>query len=160
MTMPLNRASAAVVAVFRIVIGLLFACHGIASLFGVLGGSHGTGGAVPVGAWPGWYAAVIELVSGALVLVGLFTRPAAILGSGAMAYAYFTVHQQHGLLPLQNGGEPAALFCWSLLVLAAVGPGALALDGLWRGIRAGQPAGPGAVASTRERQPARRHVAA
>jgi putative oxidoreductase len=156
MSMPLHRVSAAVVAAFRIVVGLLFACHGIASLFGVLGGSHGTGGAVPVGTWPGWYAAVIELVTGGLVLLGLFTRPAAVLGSGAMAYAYFSVHQQHGLLPLQNGGEPAALFCWSLLIIAAVGPGALALDGLGRAVRdrrESRPAPARAVARDRAGEP-------
>ncbi|MFE5617465.1 DoxX family protein [Streptomyces sp. NPDC056524] len=116
---------------FRLVIGLLFACHGAASLFGVLGGAVG-GGTVPAGTWPGWYAAVIQLVGGALVALGLGTRTAALLASGSMAYAYFKVHQPEGLFPLQNGGESAALFCWAFLLLVFTGPGALALDRLFR----------------------------
>ncbi|MEU7007162.1 DoxX family protein [Streptomyces sp. NPDC046332] len=124
---------------FRFVIGLLFACHGAASLFGVLGGAA-AGGTVPAGTWPGWYAAVIQLVGGALVAVGLGTRTAALLSSGSMAYAYFKVHQPEGLFPLQNGGESAALFCWAFLLVAFTGPGALALDRLLgaRAKRAGE----------------------
>ncbi len=105
-----SRLSATVLSLFRMVAGLLFACHGAASLFGVLGGARGTGASVPVGAWPSWWAAMIQLVGGALVLLGLFTRPAALVCSGSMAYAYFVVHQPKALLPLANGGEPAALF--------------------------------------------------
>ncbi|MFD8600017.1 DoxX family protein [Kitasatospora sp. NPDC059646] len=114
------------IALYRAVVGLLFACHGAASLFGVLGGAHG-GGTVPAGSWPGWYAAVIQLACGALVVLGAGTRPAALVASGSMAYAYFTVHQQHALVPLQNGGEPAVLFCWAFLLIAALGPGSFAL---------------------------------
>ncbi|WP_237321148.1 DoxX family protein [Streptomyces sp. JJ36] len=109
------------------VAGLLFACHGAATLFDVLGGPHGT--APAVAEWPGWWAAVIQLTGGGLVLLGLGTRSAAMLCSGSMAYAYFTVHQESGLLPIENGGEPAALFCWSFLLIAALGPGRWALDG-------------------------------
>ncbi|MEU5937714.1 DoxX family protein [Micromonospora sp. NPDC047548] len=90
------------------VVGLLFLCRGLSSLLGVLGGSRGTGQSVPVGQWPGWWAALIQAVCGALVLVGLFTRPAALIASGSMAYACFTVHQPDGLLPIRNGGELAA----------------------------------------------------
>ncbi|WP_405853380.1 DoxX family protein [Streptomyces sp. NBC_00090] len=113
---------------FRIVVGLLFACHGAASLFGVLGGAMG--GTVPAGTWPGWYAAVIQLVCGVLVLAGVGTRSAAFLASGSMAYAYFKVHQPEALFPLQNSGESAALFCWCFALLVFTGPGALALDRL------------------------------
>ncbi|MGW4809454.1 DoxX family protein [Kitasatospora sp. NPDC004272] len=113
----------------RAVTGLLFACHGAASLFGVLGGAKG-GGTVEALSWPGWYAAVIQLVGGTLVLLGLGTRTAAVVCSGSMAYAYFSVHQEGGLLPIQNGGESAALFAWVFLALAVTGPGALALDAL------------------------------
>ncbi|MFG2638978.1 DoxX family protein [Streptomyces sp. NPDC048362] len=116
-------------ALFRLVTGFLFACHGAASLFGVLGGAHG-GGTVPAPQWPAWWAAVIELVGGVLVLLGLFTRVAAVICSGAMAYAYFSVHQQHALFPIDNGGEPAVLFCWSFLLIACLGPGAFAVDAL------------------------------
>ena len=130
LTGRLNQAQPYALGLFRIVVGLLFACHGAASLFGVLGGAMG-GGTVPAGTWPGWYAAVIQLVGGVLVLTGLGTRGAAFLASGSMAYAYFKVHQPEALFPLQNGGETAALFCWSFALLVFTGPGALALDGLF-----------------------------
>ncbi|WP_406860682.1 DoxX family protein [Streptomyces sp. HUAS MG47] len=126
----LNQAQPYALGLFRIVIGLLFACHGAASLFGVLGGAQG-GGTVPTGVWPFWYAAVIQLVAGGLVLLGLGTRIAALVASGSMAYAYFVVHQPEALFPLQNGGESSAVFCWAFLLLVFTGPGALALDGLF-----------------------------
>ncbi|MGW3087511.1 DoxX family protein [Streptomyces sp. NPDC001108] len=126
----LRQAQPYVLGLFRIVIGLLFACHGAASLFGILGGAM-NGGSIPAGTWPGWYAAVIQFVGGALVALGLGTRVAALICSGSMAYAYFTVHQQEALFPLQNGGEPSAVFCWTFLLLVFTGSGALALDGLF-----------------------------
>ncbi|MEU3348309.1 DoxX family protein [Streptomyces sp. NPDC006700] len=131
MTAHLNLAKPYVVGLFRIVLGLLFTCHGAASLFGVLGGAPGTkGGTVATGAWPFWYAALIELVAGALVLLGLGTRGAAFLASGSMAYAYFDVHQPSALWPIQNGGELSAMFCWSFLLLVFTGSGAFGLDRL------------------------------
>lgn len=69
------------------------------------------GGSIPVCTWPGWYAALIQLVGGTLVVLGLGTRIAAFISSGSMAYAYFKVHQPGALFPLQNGGEPSAVFC-------------------------------------------------
>ncbi|MEU7566132.1 DoxX family protein [Streptomyces fradiae] len=130
-TARLDRARPYALALFRVAIGLLFLCHGAAKLAGVLGGADGSGGTVPAGTWPYWYAAVIELVGGALVLVGLGTRAAAFVSSGAMAYAYFSAHQPEGLFPMENGGEAAALFCWALFLLVFTGPGALAVDGLF-----------------------------
>ncbi|MDX3686230.1 DoxX family protein [Streptomyces sp. NBC_01693] len=130
MSIRLNRAQPYALGLFRIVIGFLFACHGAASLFGVLGGSMG-GGTVPAGTWPGWYAAVIQLVGGILVALGLGTRVAALVSSGSMAYAYFKVHQPESLFPLQNGGEASAIFCWTFLLLVFTGPGAVALDRLF-----------------------------
>ncbi|QGZ52873.1 DoxX family membrane protein [Streptomyces sp. QHH-9511] len=134
----LTQAQPYALGLFRIVVGLLFACHGAASLFGVLGGAMG--GTVPAGTWPGWYAAVIQLVAGVLVLAGLGTRTAAFIASGSMAYAYFKVHQPEALFPLQNSGESAALFCWAFLLLVFTGPGALALDRLFgaRGAETGK----------------------
>ncbi|AAZ54142.1 putative integral membrane protein [Thermobifida fusca YX] len=126
--MNLDRYHGPVLALFRIVVGLMFLCHGVASLFGVLGGNQGTGQAVEFASWPGWWAALIQLVCGALVLLGLFTRPSAALASGSMAYAYFVVHQPHALLPLNNGGELAAMYCWAFFLIAILGPGAWALD--------------------------------
>jgi len=58
--------------------------------------------------------------------------PAAILASGSMAYAYFTVHQPHGLLPLENGGDAPVLFCWAFLAIAVVGAGPWSVDGMRR----------------------------
>ncbi|MFF0183885.1 DoxX family protein [Streptomyces sp. NPDC005244] len=131
MTGRLNSAQPYAIALFRVVVGLLFAVHGTASLFGVLGGAAGTdGGTVDAGTWPGWYAAVIQLVAGALVLLGLGTRAAAFIASGSMAFAYFDVHQSAALWPIQNGGELSALFCWAMLLLVFTGSGALGLDRL------------------------------
>ncbi|MFE9447973.1 DoxX family protein [Streptomyces sp. NPDC006739] len=131
MSARLNSAQPYVIGLFRIVVGLLFAMHGAASLFGVLGGMPGThGGTVDAGTWPGWYAAVIQLVGGGLVLLGLGTRAAALIASGSMAYAYFDVHLKVALWPIQNGGEPAAMFCWAFFLLVFTGSGALGLDRL------------------------------
>ncbi|MGW5850495.1 DoxX family protein [Streptomyces sp. NPDC055254] len=141
MTGSLNAAQPYAVALFRIVTGLLFACHGAASLFGVLGGAHG-GGTVAVGAWPGWYAAAIQLVAGGLILLGLGTRSAAFVASGSMAYAYFTVHQPDALWPLQNGGESSAMFCWAFLLLVFTGPGAFAAERLFGARTAGRGSDP------------------
>ncbi|MFF5206264.1 DoxX family protein [Streptosporangium sp. NPDC000396] len=116
-----------VLSLFRIVVGLLFACHGASKIFGVLGGE-----VARVGAWPQWYAGIIELVGGTLVLLGLATRIAALICSGEMAFAYFTVHQPRALWPLENEGELAALYSWSFLLIAVAGPGVWALD-TWLG---------------------------
>lgn len=127
----LEIAKPYVLGLFRVVTGLLFASHGIASLFGVLGGAHG-GGTVPLGAWPGWYAAVIQLAGGSFIMLGVFTRSAAFVASGSMAYAYFVVHQPTSLWPIQNGGEGSAMFSWALFLLIFAGPGAFAVENLFR----------------------------
>jgi putative oxidoreductase len=127
-----NRLTEPVWTLFRVVVGLLFALHGASTVFGVFGGNRGTGHAAEMGSWPGWYAGMIQLICGLLVLVGLVTVPAAILASGSMAYAYFTVHQPHALLPLQNGGDAPVLFCWTFLAIAIIGPGRWSIDGLRR----------------------------
>lgn len=126
-----NSAQPYALGLFRIVVGLLFACHGAASLFGVLGGASGTGGEIEAGTWPGWYAAVIQLVGGSLVMLGLGTRAAALVSSGSMAYAYFKVHQPNALWPMENGGEASVMFCWVFLLLAFTGSGAFGLDRLF-----------------------------
>lgn len=132
LTERLDAALPYVLSLFRIVVGLLFACHGAASLFGVLGGAAGThGGTIEAGTWPGWYAAVIQLVCGVLVMLGIGTRGAALIASGSMAYAYFDMHQKVALWPIQNGGEAAAMFCWVFLLLVFTGPGAIAVSRLY-----------------------------
>ena len=122
----LDRLSLPVLGIFRIVVGLLFALHGTAKLFGWPATKSG---AVPFGTWPYWWAGLIELVVGLLVALGLFTRLAALLGSGTMAYAYFTAHQPDGVLPIQNGGELAVLYCFAFLLIAFAGAGAFAVQG-------------------------------
>ncbi|TDB73458.1 DoxX family protein [Micromonospora sp. KC723] len=140
--MNVDRLSGPALSLFRMVIGLLFLCHGLASVFGVLGGNRGSGEALPVAQWPGWWAGLIQVLCGALVMVGLATRPAALLASGSMAYAYFVVHQPDGLLPLRNGGELSALFCWSFALIMVLGSGPWALDTVFRR-RRGQAVRPG-----------------
>jgi putative oxidoreductase len=117
-----------ILGVFRMIVGFLFACHGAATLFNVLGGAFG--GQPKVGEWPGWWAALIQLVGGALVFFGLGTRGAALISSGSMAYAYFTKHQPHEIFPIQNGGEPAVMFCWTFLLIAFLGSGSFSLGAL------------------------------
>lgn len=117
-----------VLGLFRILIGVSFALHGYSELFGKP--VHPYGHLPALFSWPHWWAGIIELVAGAAVALGLGTRLAALLCSGAMAYAFLTVHLKHGILPIVNGGEPAVLFCWSFFLIAVLGPGAFALDTL------------------------------
>jgi putative oxidoreductase len=125
-----------VIALFRIAVGLMFLAHGASIVFGIFGGAPGSPGqAAEFGAWPQWWAGLIETVTGALVTLGFGTRSAAFIASGAMAYAYFVVHQPQGLLPHQNGGMAAALFCWAMLVLVFTGPGAWALESVTARVR-------------------------
>jgi putative oxidoreductase len=77
-------------------------------------------------------AGVLELVGGALVAVGLFTRCAAFVLSGEMAFAYFIEHAPGGLYPALNGGLPAVLFCFVFLYLSAAGGGPWSLDRMVR----------------------------
>jgi putative oxidoreductase len=109
----------------RVIVGILLACHGAQKLLGLFGG-------VPAGV-PGlivWIAGSIELVGGALMAVGSFTRSASFLMSGLMAFAYFLGHAGKGFWPILNGGELAIVYSWLSLYLAAQGPGAWALDNL------------------------------
>ncbi|WP_434451960.1 DoxX family protein [Lentzea sp. E54] len=107
-------------ALFRIIIGLFFVFHGVQKV------SKGT----ELLSWPGGPMSVIELVGGGLILIGLWTRWAALISSGAMAYAYFVVHQPKALLPIENGGELAAIYSWAFLLLVFTGAGAWSIDHL------------------------------
>jgi putative oxidoreductase len=127
----LSVAVPSAISLYRVVVSLLFTCHGATTVLGAFGGPQG--GKPPVGQWPGWWAGLIQLACGALVFIGIGeigTRVAALIASGSMAYAYFTVHQKHALWPIQNGGEPAVMFCWSFLLIAILGPGAWTLFGV------------------------------
>ncbi len=109
----------------RIAAALLLLQHGTAKLFGVPHVAMFDGLQVIslLGA-----AGIIEVVGGVLVLLGLFTRPAAFILSGQMAVAYFLFHAGQEFWPILNKGELAALYCFVFLFFAAAGPGAFALD--------------------------------
>jgi putative oxidoreductase len=119
--MNLDRTAAYLYPVFRIVFGVLFVCHGLQK-FGFFGGRL-----VPLLSQYG-AAAVIEIVCGALIAVGFFTRPAAFVASGEMAVAYFLAHSPRGLWPIENRGEAAVLYCFAFLYMAARGAGGFSLD--------------------------------
>jgi putative oxidoreductase len=79
-----------------------------------------------------WTAGVLEIVGGALVLIGFLTRPAAFILSGLMAVAYWMAHGSKGFYPILNGGEAAMLFCFIFLYIFTAGPGAFSVDGARR----------------------------
>ena len=116
---------AILLSVLRIVAGLLFLEHGAIKLLGFPAGS-------PMPMPPAftllWFAGLIELVGGALIALGLFTRAAAFVCAGEMAFAYFIGHAPHGFFPANNMGDAAVLFCFVFLYLAAAGPGPWSVD--------------------------------
>jgi putative oxidoreductase len=106
-----------VYAIFRIVIGFLFMCHGLQKVFGLLGGEKMDLSTL------GGFAGIIELVCGFLVMIGLFASWAAFLASGTMAVAYFMVHFPQYFWPIVNKGELAVAYCFAFLYIAARGAG-------------------------------------
>jgi putative oxidoreductase len=122
----LSRWQPQLLALLRIVTGLLFLEHALIKLAGFPPG--GKPGLQEVGSFL-WIAGVIELVTSLLVTLGLFTRFAAFIAAGEMAVAYWMVHAKMGLYPAVNMGEGAILFCFVFLYLAAAGPGAWSIDG-------------------------------
>lgn len=121
----LGRYAPYILAILRILTGTLMASHGSQKVLGWFGG-------MPPGVPPyiTWGAGLIELIGGALVAIGLLTRPAAFLVSGLMAFAYFIGHAPQGFWPNVNQGELAVVYCWLFLYFAAQGPGAWAVDAL------------------------------
>ncbi|MGH3522655.1 MAG: DoxX family protein [Mycobacterium sp.] len=125
----LDRHTPAVLSVFRVVFALLYAGHGSSKLFG-----WPVDWTQPVGSWPFWWAGLVEFVTGVLILLGLFTRPAAFVACGEMAVAYFWQHQPYALWPFDpaqgdlGGGEPSVLYCFAFLLLVFAGGGTYALD--------------------------------
>ena len=118
----LTKYTPQLLGVLRIVAGLLFLEHGLVKLVGF---PAPMGGHLP----PMLMAAgIIELVGGALMTLGLFSRVAAFITSGEMAFAYFIAHLPRNIYPTQNGGDAAILFCFLFLYLAAAGPGAFAVN--------------------------------
>jgi putative oxidoreductase len=133
----LERYIEPIYALFRIIFGLLFASHGAQKLFGAFGGVDGKGLALDPALGPdamlGYVAGWIELVTGLLIAIGLFTGIAAFLASGTMAAAYFIGHASGGFWPLVNKGEMAVLYCFAFLYMAARGSGRYSVDGMRRG---------------------------
>jgi putative oxidoreductase len=114
--------------VLRIVAGLLFFEHGASKLLGFPPSDHPGAEFLSLA----WVAGVLELVGGALLIVGLFTRPVAFILSGEMAFAYWMAHAPHSPFPVVNGGDAAILYCFLFLYLAFAGGGPWGLDALWR----------------------------
>jgi putative oxidoreductase len=114
-----------VLAVLRIVTGLIFMEHGTQKLFGFPAPSErgmpelfslsGIGG-------------IMEFVGGLLIAIGLFTRPVAFLLSGEMAVAYWMFHAPRNFFPILNGGDAAILYCFVFLLFVFTGPGAWSID--------------------------------
>jgi putative oxidoreductase len=112
----------------RIVAAFSFITHGTLKLFGW----PEANGPAPALLDLRGIAGILEVFGGAMLLLGLFTRPVAFLLSGQMAFAYFIRHAPMGFFPVLNGGEPAVLFCFLWLYISAVGPGPWSLDALRR----------------------------
>ena len=131
----LNRFADPIYCIFRVIIGLLFTCHGSQKLLGFPPGGHGAGqGIFLIGAW-------IELAGGLLIAFGFLTRIAAFIAAGEMAVAYFMVHAAGKALdhapsaveqffPLLNKGELAVLYCWCFLFFLFYGPRRWSIDAL------------------------------
>lgn len=121
-----SAVRAAILSLVRIVIGLLFMEHGTSKYLGFPAGGHlgdphtmsGAGG-------------ILELVGGALIVLGLFTRPVAFVLCGEMAVAYFYAHFPRNFFPVLNGGDAAVLYCFMFLLLAFLGGGSWSIDALW-----------------------------
>jgi putative oxidoreductase len=116
-------------ALLRIFAAGIMMQHGVQKLFGLLGGVNGHGGTVPLMSQFG-LAGILETFVALLVLVGLFTRPAAFILAGEMAVAFFQAHFPRAFWPIQNGGEVPVLLCFIFLVFAAFGAGSFSLDAL------------------------------
>jgi len=115
-------------ALLRIVSGLIFLEHGTQKFLGFPAGQSAWSGlAFPN---PGAFAGVIELITGVLITIGLFTRPAAFVASGTMAVAYWVAHAPQNFFPVNNGGDAAILYCFVFLYLVFAGPGAWSVDAL------------------------------
>jgi putative oxidoreductase len=111
----------------RLVTGFTFMCHGLQKVFGLLGGDVQKTMSLL------WVGGVIELVCGALIAIGLLTRPAAFLASGEMAYAYFVIHMgldasHEHWIPILNKGELAAVYCVLFFYICGRGGGPVSVD--------------------------------
>ena len=121
----LNRFADPIFCIARLIIGLMYACHGGQKILNFPPGGHG----IPPGAM-GMIGACIELGGGFLIAFGLLARVAAFFAAGEMAVAYFTVHAKMGFFPIVNHGEAAVLYCWFFLFVLFHGAGRWSLDAI------------------------------
>jgi putative oxidoreductase len=117
--------------ILRIIGAFLFLQYGSAKLFAFPAAVMPGGGTASPISLAG-VAGILELVGGAFLIVGLFSRPVAFLLSGQMAVAYFYGHARGGFWPVLNGGSPAMIFCFVWLYISAAGPGPWSIDALRR----------------------------
>jgi len=125
----LNRFADPVYCLMRLVVGLLFACHGAQKILGWFA-KPGQAPASPdmmmtIGGW-------LELIGGLLIAIGLLTRPAAFLSSGMIAVAYFMFHASGGFFPIVNKGELAVIYAWIFFFMFFYGPGRWSVDAMMR----------------------------
>jgi len=127
----LNRYADPVYCIMRLIVGLMFACHGGQLVLGMFGGMPGSNNAMmQVGGW-------IQLIGGFLIAFGLFTRLAAFICSGEMAVAYFMIHVGHAatpaakFFPILNKGELAVFYCWVFFFMFFYGAGRWSIDALF-----------------------------
>jgi putative oxidoreductase len=111
-------------ALMRIILGFLFISHGIQKIVYI------SSGILPVSNILLILACIIESSAGLMIIIGWHTRWGAFIASGEMAVAYFKAHQPASLLPIQNKGELAVLYCFIFLFIASYGPGIWSIDNL------------------------------
>jgi putative oxidoreductase len=114
-----------VLSILRIVAALLFFEHGTQKLLGFP--PHES---PPAAMSMSWIAGLLELVGGAFLILGLFTRPVAFILSGEMAFAYWIAHAPRSFFPVLNGGDAAILYCFVFLYLVFAGPGPWSVDAM------------------------------
>lgn len=124
--LSLERYAPYALSILRIVAAIIFFEHGTGKMFGFPAGNPVAMMSLP------WFAATIEIIGGTLLFFGLFSRAAAFIMSGEMAFAYFMSHAPRGLYPLTNGGDAAILYCFVFLFIVFAGGGAWSLDALLR----------------------------
>lgn len=120
----LNRFADPFFCIMRLVVGLMFACHGLDKIFGTFGGQRVEVPLMVVGGW-------VEIVCGLLVAFGLLTRIAAFVASGEMAVAFFMMHAKGTIIPYINKGELAVIYCFVFFYIFLRGAGGWSIDALW-----------------------------
>jgi putative oxidoreductase len=128
MNVSLARFAPYILSLLRVATAIVFIPHGTQKLFYIPNAPHPP---LPMFSQI-WFAGVLEVFGGALMLLGLFSRPVAFLLAGEMAVAYFQEHAPHGWLPILNEGELAVLCCFIWLYISAAGPGPWSLDAIVR----------------------------